>query len=190
MLFSDRLSEVNSDPAFQESRYRLVNCLVARFGESFPTLTFQAEFGVKVINAQAVTTTRGRLVKLYGGLAFHSSLDFHSLALILLHEVGHHLSAGCRSQFDVTLACECEADHWSVTIGLEALNVGSKRPVRVREAIQHLDELSSLTANETDQGASTCWSGRWRARKQALQNKRSCPGFCATQGGNHGVIYS
>jgi hypothetical protein len=180
MLFSDRLSEINSDPAFQKSRHKLVSCLLARFAESFPTVTFQPELSLRIINAQAVTATAGRLVKLYGGLAFHPSLDFHSLTLILLHEVGHHLSPGCRSPFDVTLACECEADHWSVTEGLDALNVASSRPLKVHEAIERLDQVFSWVEDETEKRLSKCWSARWPARKEALLKKTWCPGFCTT----------
>jgi hypothetical protein len=180
MLFCDRLSEIDSDPTFQASRHKLVGYLLARFAESFPTVAFQPELSLRIINAQAVTASAGRLVKLYGGLAFHPSLDFHSLTLILLHEVGHHLSPGCRSPFDVTLACECEADHWSVTEGLDALNAASNRPLKVQEAIERLDHLFSRVEDETEKRLSKCWSAHWPGRRDALLKKTRCPRFCTT----------
>jgi hypothetical protein len=183
MLFSDRLYEVNSDLGFQESRCKLVESLLAGFSSSFPTITFRPELSFRIVNAQAVTTGAGREVKLYGGLAFHPRLNFHSLVLVLLHEVGHHLSTGCRSPFDVTLACECEADHWSVTEGLDALNIAALRPFEIHKAIEQLEHVVSRETSEGDQMEKRrprCWSARWPARKEALLKQIPCSGFCAT----------
>ena len=183
MLFSDRLSEVNSDPVFQKHRRERVASLLAGFAASFPTVTFRPELSFRIVNAQAVTTGAGREVKLYGGLAFHPKLGVHSLALVLLHEVGHHLSTGCRSPFDVTLACECEADHWSVTEGLDALNIAALRPFEIHKAIEQLEHVVSRETSAGDQMDKRwprCWSARWPARKEALLKQIPCSGFCAT----------
>jgi hypothetical protein len=182
MLFSDRLYELNNDPGFQEFRCKLVDSLLAGFSASFPTVAFRPELTFRIINAQAVTTGTGREVRLYGGLAFHPRLSFHSLTLVLLHEVGHHLSTGCRSAFDVGLACECEADHWSVTSGLDALKIPSPQPFDLSEAIEELGDVLSQKAdveNETEKGSSGCWSAHWPARKDALLKKTPCSGVCS-----------
>jgi len=182
MLFSERLCERSSDPDFQEVRRKMVESLLAGFSFSFPTISFRSELGISIINAQAVTTTAGREVKLYGGLAFHPKLSFHSMALVLLHEVGHHLSTGCRSPFDVTLACECEADHWSVTEGADTLKRASLQPLGIRDAVEELDRLLSVetTAEEKmEKRRPGCWSGSWPTRKDALLKQTRCPGSCA-----------
>jgi len=183
MLFSERLSERTSGLGFQESRCEMVEWLLAGFSSSFPTITFSADHNISIVNAQAVTTSTGREVKLYGGLAFHPKLDVHSLALVLLHEVGHHLSTGCRSPFDVSLACECEADHWSVTKGLHALKVATLQPLKVHEAIERLDGvLSQETSTEGEmlKQRTSCWSCDWPARKDALLKQTPCLNFCAS----------
>jgi hypothetical protein len=183
MLFSERLCDRTSGPGFQESRCEMVEWLLAGFSSSFPTITFTFDYNISIINAQAVTTSTGREVKLYGGLAFHPNLDLHSLALVLLHEVGHHLSTGCRSSFDVSLACECEADHWSVTKGLHALKVITLQPLNVDEAIEKLDRVLSKDAStegEMLKRRTSCWSCDWLARKDALLKQTPCLDFCAS----------
>ena len=182
MLFSERLCERSSDPDFQEIRCKMVESLLAGFSSSFPTIIFRSELGISIINAQAVTTTAGREVKLYGGLAFHPKLSFHSMALVLLHEVGHHLSTGCRSPFDISLACECEADYWSVTEGADTLKRTSLQPLRIRDAIEELDRVISLEISaeqKMEKRRPGCWSGYWPARKGALLKQIRCSGFCA-----------
>jgi hypothetical protein len=182
MLFSKRLCERSSDPDFREIRCEMVESLFAGFSSSFPTITFCSELGISIINAQAVTTSAGREVKLYGGLAFHPKLSFHSTALVLLHEVGHHLSTGCRSPFDVSLACECEADHWSVTEGADTLKRTSLQPLKIRDAIEELDRVLSLETSaegKMEKRRPCCWSGSWPARKDALLKQTPCSGFCA-----------
>jgi hypothetical protein len=182
MLFCERLCEPNRDPDFLEIRSRMVGSLLDRLSCAFPTINFRAELGISIINAQAVTTSAGREVKLYGGLAFQPKLGFHSLALVLLHEVGHHLSTGCRSPFDVTLACECAADHWSVTEGVAASRRTFPAPLKIFDAIEELDSALSLetSAEEgTEKRRPRCWSGYWPARKNALLRQTRCSGFCA-----------
>ena len=89
----------------------------------------------------------GRHVNIYGGLAFHPKLGLDSLVLATLHEAGHHLSVGSRSPQNVTLACECAADFWSVTEGAFLLRERSGRHFRLDIA---LEEFSRIGSGRTD----------------------------------------
>jgi hypothetical protein len=132
---------------------------------------------------------RGRLiVMIYGGLALHPRLGVESLTLILLHEVGHHLAKGCRSRRDPSLACECASDYWAVTVGTDTLLQKSGRRLRMRVALEELNQVMSPGQPSKDRyttrtSTSGCWSRAWFLRSRALFERTRPPtieGCCIT----------
>lgn len=178
MLFSGRLCEIESSTMWQARRRELVRSLLLDFSRSFPSIVFRPELSIKVINAQAVIGSTGRQVVLYGGLALHPDIERDGLSLILLHEVGHHLSWGHRCRFDVRMACECEADHWSVTAGLRRV-----QPLNIQAAVEQLSMVVLEQLDTQDQAhqakESSCWAGSWPTRAEAILQKRPCSNHCS-----------
>ena len=171
LLFCERLSAEEWAHAPREERRRQLQEIITDFRLSFPAISFRLELSCPLINAQAVTTVAGRHVNIYGGLAFHPKLGSDALVLAALHEAGHHLSTGSRSLQNVTLACECAADFWSLNEGTILLQKRSGRVFRLDAA---LDEFSRIfpeisTSSEcNDDRSSRCWSRGWLIRKEAL----------------------
>jgi hypothetical protein len=183
MLFCDRLSDPIWAAVPREERRREVAEILADFSLSFPQLSYRPVFDASLINAQAVTTATGRHVNIYGGLVFHPGIGANSLVLTLLHETGHHLSDGCRSPINRTIACECEADHWAITEGAALLAQRSGRVFQLTIALKELSAIYSL-ARETGShaaGLATCWSCEWSTRRQALLAKTRPCGGCFIQ---------
>ena len=88
-----------------------------------------------------------------------------------LHELGHHLSMGPRSPQNVTLACECAADFWSITDGAFLLSQRSGRTFRLDLAVQEFSCIltTDLTSISLDRNRlPECWSHTWSVRKKAL----------------------
>jgi hypothetical protein len=171
MLFCERLSDEEWALAPRQERQRLLQEIMTDFWLSFPSLSFRLEVNSPLINAQAVTTVAGRHVNIYGGLAFHPKLGPDSLVLATLHEAGHHLSMDTRSPQNVTLACECAADFWSITEGAFSLRQRSGRNFQLDLALEEFscilpDDLMSL--NFDGNQLSECWSHGWSVRKKAL----------------------
>jgi hypothetical protein len=184
MLFCERLSDEEWALAPREERQRQLQEMITDFSLSFPSLSFRLELNFPLINAQAVTTAAGRHVNIYGGLAFHPKLGLDSIVLAALHEAGHHLSMGSRSPQNVTLACECAADFWSVTEGASLLRERSGRSFRLDTALEEfsrilLDDLVSLDSSENR--LSWCWSRDWSVRKHALLRRTPIGLSCCQQ---------
>jgi hypothetical protein len=65
--------------------------LIERFSDTFPEVEFEVLWDEPLLNAQAWTRSGARRVTLYGGLVRCPFLSIAGLALVLAHEVGHHL---------------------------------------------------------------------------------------------------
>jgi len=143
MLFCDHLSEQEVLEAKAANRERILEMLLNDFRMAFPDLTFELQLDFTIINAQAMKLKDKPTVTIYGGLALHPRLGAESLTFILLHEVGHHLAEGCRSGRDPTLACECASDYWAVTVGRDRLLQKSGRDIRMRVALEELNQVMS-----------------------------------------------
>src|SRR5882757_2628979 len=173
MLFCDHLSRQEVLEAKQTNREDLLAGLVTDFRKTFPDLTFELQLDFSIINAQALRLANQQLVTIYGGLALHPRLGSDGLTLIVLHEVGHHLAEGCRSGRDPSLACECASDYWAVTVGTDTLLQKSGRHLRVRAALEELNQVMSPRqpskgryTNRTS--TSGCWARGWFLRSRAL----------------------
>src|SRR3979411_2569104 len=111
-------------PVEQQDRSRQrLSCLtrlIAIFEASFSSVHYRILESISAVNAQASFTNGRHLVDIFGGLAFHPVIRHDGLVFTLLHETGHHLSAGCKLPW-APLACECAADRWAATDGRKVL---------------------------------------------------------------------
>src|SRR6185437_15503092 len=180
MLFCDRLSERVLLEARAANREGTLEMLLGDFRKAFPDLTFELQLDFTIINAQALALEDKRTVTIYGGLALHPRLGPESLTFILLHEVGHHLAEGCRSGRDPSLACECAADHWAVTVGTDKLLQKSGRHLRLPAALEELNKVMSSRQPSKDRynkstSKSGCWARGWPSRRRALLAQARSP---------------
>jgi hypothetical protein len=188
MLFCDRLSEQEVLEAKAANREGLLEMLLNDFRKAFPDLAFELQLDFTIINAQALNLRDKPVVTIYGGLALHPRLGAESLTFILLHEVGHHLAEGCRSGRDPSLACECASDYWAVTVGTDALLQKSGRHLRIRVALEELNQV--MSPRQPPKGRYTkrtstsgCWARGWSVRCRALLQRAQSPtiaGCCIT----------
>lgn len=167
-----------SCPAIRTSRKRrsLLSAILASFARAFPGLTFQLVADSPVTNAQAVVLHRRRYVCLYGGLAFNPSAGQDAITFTLLHETGHHLARGCRLPWDPRLACECVADHWAVTQGINVLRTRGGTRITLAAAIRELNVIFAERINGRARRAITngdgCWALQWSARRRNVLARR------------------
>ena len=188
MLFCDRLSEQEVLKAKAANRESILEMLLNDFRKAFPDLTFELQLEFKIVNAQAMRLQDKPTVTIYGGLALHPRLGAESLTFILLHEVGHHLAEGCRSGRDPSLACECASDYWAVTVGTDTLLQKSGRHLRMRAALEELNQV--MSPRQPSKGryikrtsTSGCWARGWSLRSSALFERARPPmisGCCIT----------
>ncbi len=183
MLFTtDSLEQ--SDHRYSDERNGLLQEIILDFAEAFPNLKFEIQAQSRTINAQAIFRAKTRIVRLYGGLAFHPLIGSDALAFTLLHEVGHHLSSGGRLAFCKNMGCECAADRWAVTKGMTRLKKGTGRALQMEKAIEGLDALNARTLNRepaqtnksnSEDGLTMCWALAWPKRKLHLTGLTPMP---------------
>jgi hypothetical protein len=168
MLFGDFSREVHPKP----ERLVLLDKVLLDFRTAFPDLHFELRLDRRVINAQAILLDGKRCVLIYGGLGLHPNLAENSLTFVFLHETGHHLAAGPRLPFNLSLACDCVADRWAVGEGADILRRKSGRQLQIGKALHELESLMSA-GNEPErhrgERAPGCWNHKWSQRKDALE---------------------
>lgn len=170
MLFQATL-DVDMGKTPTKARERAVSGLLTCFSRQFPQISYELVTTPMLLNAQALVLRGRRIVKLFGGLAFHPRLDLNALAFALLHETGHHLADGSRLPWNPFLACECQADQWALRNG--ALST----PMRIdfNRALADLDAVLKaqvdLGQRKTDvafQSHDECWGSDWEKRRKSL----------------------
>jgi hypothetical protein len=173
MLFGDFLPEVN--PNFE--RLALLDAMLLDFKAAFPGIHFELRLDRTVINAQAILLNEKRCVLIYGGLALHPRLAENSLTFIFLHETGHHLAAGPRLPFNLSLACDCVADSWAAGEGSDILNRKTGRQLRIETALNELGYLMNGQQEPEFSSAEKylpkCWNHVWSLRSNALSAARA-----------------
>lgn len=98
-----------------------VSALVSRYAEVYTELDFSIAWNSDRRNADTQApngTTRGAVV-LYGGMAMNTAVGINGLAIVLAHEVAHHLDA--REKFADGLACESCADYLATAVVMPAV---------------------------------------------------------------------
>jgi hypothetical protein len=170
MLFSNFLPPEEQP---KPERLALLDTMLADFRKAFADLHFELRLDRKVINAQAVLLEKKRCVLIYGGIGLHPKLGENSLAFIFLHEAGHHLAAGPRLPFNLSLACDCVADHWAAGEGAEILHRKSGRRLQIGRALNELEYLMNAgqepELDHLEKRISICWNHKWSQRKDALE---------------------
>src|SRR5258708_37681510 len=144
MLFLNPISVVGQMEGDHSARALAVAELLGRFNRQFPQISYELVVSPMLLNAQALVLRGQRIVKLYGGLAFHSLIDTDAFAFALLHETGHHLAGGSRLPWNPFLACECQADLWAraqATSGTPGCTLDLRKALSVLDAVLR-DEAS------------------------------------------------
>jgi hypothetical protein len=163
----------------RKSRGRLLKVLVAEFRTAFAGIEYGVDTQTPVVNAQAFGDSRGcRVVRLYGGLAFHPLVSEDALVFALLHETGHHRAPGRRFAGDPMLACDCLADKWAVGAGATALRRSSGRMMNLPNALDSLGAMIasidvgtghvSAAPTRRSHRRQACWAAAWSMRKLRL----------------------
>jgi hypothetical protein len=147
--------------------------LIAIFEASFSSVHYRILESISAVNAQASFANGRHLVDIFGGLAFHPAIRHDGLVFTLLHETGHHLSAGCKLPW-APLACECAADQWATTEGRKALAARGTN-FRLEAALQQIEQAAGSRAGRIPSKAArtNCWSMNWPKRKRALLSGRA-----------------
>jgi hypothetical protein len=171
MLFAEQLRPDGDLLSCHEGpeRQALIGNLLENFQKSFPTIEFLLVSEFKFLNAQALLLGSRRLVKLYGGLAFHRLLGKDALAFALLHETGHHLAIGSRLEWNPWLACECVSDLWAVSEGAATLRERTGYMVDVVTAMEDLEKVIDRPTGLDHSHA--CWAFSWLDRKASILKK-------------------
>jgi hypothetical protein len=142
--------------------------LIEIFEASFSSVHYRVLEQISAVNAQASFANGRHRVDIFGGLAFHPAIRHDGLAFTLLHETGHHLSAGCKLPW-AELACECAADEWAATDGRKAL-AANGATFRLPAALQQIEDAAAPPQQNTAgrPAPTRCWSMDWQKRKRAL----------------------
>ena len=164
-----------------EQRGALLQLIILDFRKTFPTIDFELHAESQTINAQAIIHGDTRIVRLYGGLAFHPLAENDLLVFALLHEVGHQLSSGGRLAFCESLGCECAADRWVLEKGASALKKHAGRALDLKKAISSLDALEATAGYgrtaplDNKVCPPRCWALSWRKRRAHLVGQTPMP---------------
>jgi len=159
-------------------RNELLQDIFADFRHAFPDLLFELDEASATVNAQAFVRGGRRVVRMYGGLAYHATVGADGLVFALLHEVGHHLSSGGRLASRDELGCECAADRWALTKGAAKLRKETERTFAIAEVLSSLDKLAGLACcgrKENEDGPQICWAKDWPKRQRILARPASIP---------------
>jgi hypothetical protein len=169
MLFAEPLSPNEVSVLESAERKALVGHLLDDFRHTFPTIEFSLIAEFRFLNAPALLLASRRLVKLYGGLAFHERIGKDALAFALLHETGHHLAIGPRLNWNPWLACECVSDLWAVDEGAAALREKTGYSINIVKAVEELDQVIGQTSQPNP--SHDCWALSWFDRKASILKK-------------------
>jgi hypothetical protein len=160
----------------------LLGEILGDFRRAFPNLIFEVDDGSSTVNAQAIMQGVTRLVRIYGGLAYHTHIGSDGLVFALLHETGHHLCSGGRHASSNELGCECAADRWALTKGRSRLKQQTGRtfdPERAISGLEAISGLASFTAGCVPAGSENhpriCWATEWSRRKRILDRSNPIP---------------
>jgi hypothetical protein len=163
-------------------RARMLDLFASEFQTAFTGIRYEVDTHTRIVNAQAFGLGDKRIVRLYGGLAFHPLVNEDALIFTLLHETGHHRARGRRFAGNPLIACDCLADKWAVSSGANALRRASGRTMNLANALKSLDALiaslndgtRSHLAAPTTRKSQLCWTGCWRTRKSRLTAGDTC----------------
>jgi hypothetical protein len=177
LLTNISCKRVSTDRAIQR-RNKLLRDIFADFSRAFPDLLFELDEGSSTVNAQAFIRGDKRVVRMYGGLAYHASVGGDGLVFTLLHEAGHHFSSGGRLASSSELGCECAADRWALTKGSAKLRKETGRTFAIGRVLSSLEKLAVPASREPaarKDGPRICWAKYWWKRKRVLARPETAP---------------
>lgn len=178
MLFANiPCKRVSTDRAIQR-RNKLLREIFADFSQAFSNLHFELDEESLTVNAQAFVRGEKRVVRMYGGLAYHAVIGADGLVFTLLHEAGHHLSLGGRLASSSELGCECAADRWALTKGSAKLRKETGRTFAIGQVLSSLEKLAVPASREPavrKDGPRICWAKCWPKRKRVLARSETAP---------------
>jgi len=178
MLFANTTGELLSKGSARTCRDKLLCDILIDFRHAFPDLLFELDEASATVNAQAFIRGNHRVVRIYGGLAYHAAMSADGLVFALLHEVGHLLSKGGRLAANSELGCECAADRWILAKGAARLRKQTGRTLSFERAVSSIDELTGLAAcgrTTRKRGPDVCWADHWPKRKHLLVRPEAAP---------------
>lgn len=177
MLFANTIGEPLGKGSARTSRDKLLCEILTDFRSAFPELRFELDDASTTVNAQAFIRGGDRVVRLYGGLAYHVAIEADGLVFTLLHEVGHHLSKGGRLAANTELGCECAADRWVLTRGIAQFQKRTGRMVSIEQAVANVEQITPAACGlrARKRGPSVCWADHWPLRKRILVRPESAP---------------
>ncbi|WP_413586789.1 hypothetical protein [Bdellovibrio sp. HCB274] len=85
------LGSLITQTAFAEVSESDFSGLISLFQKQYPGIEFQGSWDSDTVNAQAMRFDDARLIVMSGGLAREQATTLDSLAIMVCHEVGHHL---------------------------------------------------------------------------------------------------
>ncbi|MBR1157882.1 hypothetical protein [Bradyrhizobium elkanii] len=178
MLFANATGEPVGKGSARACRDTLLCDILADFRRAFPDLLFELDEGSATVNAQAFIRGNDRVVRIYGGLAYHAAMNADGLVFALLHEVGHHLSKGGRLAANSELGCECAADRWILARGAARLRKQTGRTLSIERAVSSIEPLTALAGCDRrarKRGPNVCWADHWPRRKRVLVRPEAAP---------------
>jgi hypothetical protein len=123
----------------RQARQRRMLSLMELFSRAFPIITFELLWDSSSINAQAWRLGASRFVRVYGGLARHNAMTRAGLALVLAHEVGHHLGGPPHDPAMPWLSWQGQADFWAASVGMPTVWGSRARSMTLRGAREIMD---------------------------------------------------
>jgi len=157
-------------------RSHMLATLLFDFRDAFAGIQYEIDTKTRIVNAQAFSLGGSRMVRIYGGFAYHPLVTEDALVFTLLHETGHHRARGRRFAGDPGIACDCLADKWAIGAGARMLRHRSQRVLNLSDALRSLDELmlsiktSSGPVTRRNQRSQGCWGNLWTVRKSRLSD--------------------
>jgi hypothetical protein len=162
-----------------KQRGRLLELLLCEIRRLFPNVSYELDANSRTANAQALARGHVRVVRLYGGLAFHPMVGEDGLIFTLLHETGHHFAKGRRFALDPMLACDCAADKWAITTGVKLWQQAFGRQLDMPRAMDEVsamissmdyEPLSRTVAPNRKKPKQGYWIANWQNRMSRLRS--------------------
>jgi hypothetical protein len=133
----------------RQARHRRMLDLMEVFARAFPSITFELPWESSSINAQAWRLGSAQYVRVYGGLARHNVMTRAGLALIIAHEIGHHLGGQPCDPAMPWLTWQGQADFWAASVGMPTVWGPRARSMTLRGAREIL-ALHQAFASDVD----------------------------------------
>lgn len=124
-IFDDIISPKLVWPVEARWPRRRAEALLERFRAKFPEIYYEICWDTRLMNAQAYIGSKGRCVRLHGGLGRHTKVGVEGIAFALAHEVGHHLGGPPHHEFYTSISSEERATEWAEETGLPAVFGGA-----------------------------------------------------------------